>query len=235
MTKVVLPEVGETFISARGLTQKTPMRTTYQNVDLDIKRGSLTSIVAEDRRGKTELLLTLTGHMRHTSGKLSVAGLELPKNEAAIRRIAGMGFFEEVNEVQPLLSLRAVTSAELNLQDKPSGSKATLEYLEAWGFADRAKVKTETLDKYDRVCFGIALGLVGDPALLVVDDIEGDLTLAQGKEIMDMLRRVAHEHGVTVVVACTDYALGKVADVAIPISDAARGQMAAAGEVVMNA
>ena len=57
----------------------------------------------------------------------------------------------------------------------------------------------------------------------------------KGKEIMDMLRRVAHEHGVTVVVACTDYALGKVADVAIPISDAARGQMAAAGEVVMNA
>ena len=41
--------------------------------------------------------------------------------------------------------------------------------------------------------------------------------------------------GVTVVVACTDYALGKVADMAIPISDAARGQMAAAGEVVMNA
>lgn len=235
MTKVVLPEVGETFISARGLTQKTPMRTTYQNVDLDIKRGSLASIVAEDRRGKTELLLTLAGHMRHTSGKLSVAGLELPKNEAAIRRIAGMGFFEEVNEVQPLLSLRAVTSAELNLQGKPSGPKASLEYLEAWGFADRAKVKTETLDKYDRVCFGIALGLVGDPALLVVDDIEGDLTLAQGKEIMDMLRRVAHEHGVTVVVACTDCALGKVADVAIPISDAARGQMAAAGEVVMNA
>ena len=235
MTKVVLPEVGETFISARGLTQKTPMRTTYQNVDLDIKRGSLASIVAEDRRGKTELLLTLAGHMRHTSGKLSVAVLELPKNEAAIRRIAGMGFFEEVNEVQPLLSLRAVTSAELNLQGKPSGPKATLEYLEAWGFADRAKVKTETLDKYDRVCFGIALGLVGDPALLVVDDIEGDLTLAQGKEIMDRLRRVAHEQGVTVVVACTDYALGKVADVAIPISDAARGQMAAAWGVVMNA
>ena len=161
--------------------------------------------------------------------------MELPKNEAAIRRIAGMGFFEEVNEVQPLLSLRAVTSAELNLKGKPSGSKATLEYLETWGFADRAKVKTETLDKYDRVCFGIALGLVGDPALLVVDDIEGDLTLAQGEAIMDMLRRVAHERGVTVVVACTDYALGKVADAAIPISDAARGQMAAAGEVVMNA
>ena len=173
--------------------------------------------------------------MRHTSGKLSVAGLELPKNEAAIRRIAGMGFFEEVNEVQPLLSLRAVTSAELNLKGKASGSKATLEYLETWGFADRAKVKTETLDKYDRVCFGIALGLVGDPALLVVDDIEGDLTLAQGEAIMDMLHRVAHERGVTVVVACTDYALGKVADVAIPISDAARDQMAAAGEVVMNA
>ena len=146
-----------------------------------------------------------------------------------------MGFFEEVNEVQPLLSLRAVTSAELNLKGKASGSKATLEYLETWGFADRAKVKTETLDKYDRVCFGIALGLAGDPALLVVDDIEGDLTLAQGEAIMDMLRRVAREQGVTVVVACTDYALGKVADVAIPISDAARGQMAAAGEVVMNA
>lgn len=235
MAKVVLPEIGETLVSARGLTQKTPMRTTYQNVDLDIKRGSLTSLVAEDRRGKTELLLTLCGHMRPTSGTLAVAGLELPKHEREIRRISGMGFFEEVNEVQPLLSLRAVTSAELNLQGKPSGSKATLAYLDAWGFADRAKAKTETLDKFDRVCFGIALGLAGDPQLLVVDDIEGDLTLAQGKEILDMLRKVAHERGVTVVVACTDYALGKMADAAVPISDAARGQMAAAGEVIMNA
>lgn len=235
MAKVVLPEVGETFITARGLTQKTPMRTTYQNVDLDIARGTLASVVAEDRRGKTELLLTLCGRMRPTAGTLSVAGLELPKNEAAVRRISGMGFIEEVNEVQPLLSLRAVTSAELNLQGKPSGSKATLQYLDAWGFADRAKCKTETLDKYDRVCFGIALGLAGDPALLVVDDIEGDLTLAQGRSILEMLRRVCRERGTTVVVACTDYALGKMADVAIPISDAARAQMAAAGEVVMNA
>lgn len=235
MAKVVLPEIGETFVSARGLMQKTPMRTTYQNVDLDIKRGSLTSIVAEDRRGKTELLLTLCGHMRPTSGTLTVAGLELPKHEREIRRISGMGFFEEVNEVQPLLSLRAVTSAELNLQGKPSGSKATLAYLDAWGFADRAKAKTETLDKFDRVCFGIALGLAGDPQLLVVDDIEGDLTLAQGEAILDMLRKVARERGTTVVVACTDYALGKEADAAIPISDAARGQMAAAGEVIMNA
>ena len=235
MAKVVLPEIGETFVSARGLTQKTPMRTTYQNVDLDIKRGSLTSIVAEDRRGKTELLLTLCGHMRPTSGTLTVAGLELPKHERDISNISGMGFFEEVNEVQPLLSLRAVTSAELNLQGKPSGSKATLAYLDTWGFADRAKDKTEALDKFERVCFGIALGLAGDPQLLVVDDIEGDLTLAQGEAILDILRKVARERGTTVVVACTDYALGKMADHAIPISDAARGQMAAAGEVVMNA
>ena len=235
MAKVVLPEIGETLVVARGLTQKTPMRTTYQNVDLDIKRGSLTSLVAEDRRGKTELLLTLCGHMRQTSGTLTIAGLDLPKHEREIRRISGMGFFEEVNEVQPLLSLRAVTSAELNLQGKPSGPKATLAYLDAWGFADRAKAKTETLDKFERVCFGIALGLVGDPQLLVVDDIEGDLTLAQGEAILDLLRKVTRERGVTVVVACTDYALGKMADVAIPISDAARGQMAAAGEVVMNA
>lgn len=235
MVKAVLPEVGETIISARGLTQKTPMRTTYQNVNLDIARGQLASIVAEDRRGKTELLLTIAGRMRPTSGTLTVAGLPLPKRERAVRAITGMGFIEGVNEVQKLLTLRAVTSAELNLHSKSSGPKATLAYLEEWGFADRAKAKTETLDKFERVRFGIALGLAGDPAVLVVDDIEGDLTLAQGQELLEILRKVAHDRGTTIVVACTDYALGKCADVAIPISDDARGQMAAAGEVIMNA
>ncbi len=235
MVKAVLPEVGETMICARGLTQKTPMRTTYQNVDLDIARGQLATIVAEDRRGKTELLLTLVGRMRPTSGTLTVAGLPLPKRERAVRAISGMGFIEGVNEVQKLLTLHAVTSAELNLHGKSSGPKATRAFLEEWGFADRAKAKTETLDKFNRVRFGIALAFAGDPALVVVDDIEGDLTMAQGQEILEGLRGAAHERGVTVVVACTDYALGKNADVAIPISDAARAQMAAAGEVVMNA
>lgn len=235
MVKAVLPELGEPFVVARGLTQKTPMRATYQNVDLDIPRGALASIVAEDRRGKTELLLTMVGRMRPTAGKLSVSGLELPKNERAIRAITGMGFIEEVNDVQPLLPLWVIASAELNLKEKPSGRKATEAFLSEWGFEDKAKVKAESLDKFDRVRFGVALGMAGDPALLVVDDIEGDLTHAQGKQILSMLHDVAQSHGTTIVVACTDYDLGMHADVVIPISDAARAQMAAAGEVKSNA
>lgn len=225
MRRIDLPKPGQTMVHARGLCQHTPLRSTYQNVDLDIARGSLCSIVAEDRRGKTELLLTLAGRMRHSTGKLFVAGLELPGHAREVRGISGMGFIPGVNDVQPLLSLRTVVSAELNLHQRRSGRDATAEYLERWSFDGRGAQKTESLDRFDMVRFGIALGMAGDPALLVVDDVEADLTAAQSAAILDELAGLAHERGTTVVVACTDALLARRADAAVPISEAARAQM----------
>lgn len=218
------PAMGEPFIIARNLGMSTPLGTAYTGVTLDIAAGEVCSVVAGNGEGKTELLLTLAGRMKPTSGRLEVAGLELPRKRARVRRRSGLGFFEHVNDVQKVLTVRSVVAAELNLYSRRSLPKYVRAYMQDWGLDGFAKAKIETLDRYNYVWLGIALGCVGDPALLVVDDIESELTRHQSIKLLEALRTLARERRMTVVVACTDYDLGRLADKAFPISKSAREQ-----------
>ncbi len=230
MKKPKTVEVGEPLIVARGLTLKMPFRQSYGDVDLDILRGELCAVVAENNMGKTELLLSVAGRMKPTSGTLTVAGWPLPRKRSHVRKMSGMGFFDRVNDIQPVLSVRSVVSAELNLYSRRSGRRSVEQYLEDWGFSHIAKTKVEELDRFTYVRLGIALGMVGDPLILIVDDIESDLTRHESEKLMDELKALAHNRGMTVVVACTDYDLALYADKVVPLSDWARGQEKAVRE-----
>lgn len=223
-------KVGEPLIVAHGLTLGLPFRMSYGNVDLSIPRGSVCAIVAENNQGKTELLLSLVGRMKPTAGTLEVAGYSLPRRRAKVRRMSGMGFFDRVNEVQPVLSVKNVVAAELNLYSLRSGRRATEAFMSEWGLASIAQEKVESLDRFAYVRLGIALGMVGDPLILVVDDIESDLTRHQSLKLMEELKDIAHNRAMTVVVACTDYDLALSADMAVPVSESAREQARAVHE-----
>ena len=230
MKKPKAVEVGEPLIVARGLTLKMPFRQSYGNVNLDVLRGELCAVVAENNMGKTELLLSVAGRMKPTAGPLTVAGWPLPRKRSHVRKMSGMGFFERVNDVQPVLSVRSVVSAELNLYSRRSGRRSVEQYLEDWGFSHIAKTKVEELDRFTYVRLGIALGMVGDPLILIVDDVESDLTRHESEKLMEELKALAHNRGMTVVVACTDYDLALHADKAVPLSEWARGQERAVRE-----
>lgn len=223
-------KVGEPLIVAHGLTLGLPFGVSYGNVDLSIPRGCVCAIVAENNQGKTELLLSLAGRMKPWGGTLEVAGYSLPRRRAKVRRMSGMGFFDRVNEVQPVLSVKNVAAAELNLYSLRSGRRATEAFLKEWGLDSVAKQKVESLDRFTYVRLGIALGMVGDPLILVVDDIESDLTRHQSLKLMEELKDIAHNRAMTVVVACTDYDLALSADMAVPVSESAREQARAVHE-----
>ena len=54
----------DSFITAEGLSQQSPRIQSYHDVNLELAKGQAHAICAEDRSGKTELLLTLAGHRR---------------------------------------------------------------------------------------------------------------------------------------------------------------------------
>ena len=215
------PATGAPFLVAQSLSLKSPVFRAYENVSLSVMRGQVCAVAGENGSGKKELLLTLAGRMRPTSGKLVVGGHASPGHRGRIRKIAGMGFISRVNDVQPALSVRAVVAGELNLYSRRSGRKATAAFLAEWGLEDLAKEKVNSLRQmeYDRL--GIALGMAGSPELLVVDDIEGDLTRAQSEQLMALLKDIARTHATTVVVSVVDPGLAQLADVVVPINGAA--------------
>ena len=199
--------------------------TAYQHVDLALEEGRAHALCAEDKGGKSELLLTLAGRMKPTSGSCTVAGNDICTRAGlrAVRKLASLAFFEHVNDVEHVLRVRTIASAELGLAGKKSGREATMAFLAKWGLDGQADNIIEDLTRYDYDRLGIALAMAHDPKLLVVDDIERDLTEHEERKLCDLLRGLA-TRGVTVVCGVLDYDLASRFDTATCITDEARGQ-----------
>jgi len=193
-------------IEAHGLGLGVRARHAYEHVDVTLEPGQAHAILGKHKSGKTELLLTFAGRMLPTAGECTVDGISVRRlgNLRTIRSFSGLGFFDNVNDVQRVLKVRTVTSAELGLYGKKSGHAATESYLRSWGLDGYADMKIDDLDQFTYVKLGIALGMCGDPRLLVVDDVESDLTEPQTMQLVTMLADLAHGLGITVVCGILD-------------------------------
>lgn len=214
------------LVVAHGLGLRGVRARAYKEVDLDLCAGQAHALCAENKGGKTELLLTIAGRMLPTEGSLRIAGIDARhlRGLDRVRPMAGLGFFDRVNDVERVLRVSTVTSAELSLVGRPSGKEATLAYLDEWGLADKASTVIEDLPRIDYDRLGIALGMAGEPRILVVSDIERDLTEHQSLSLANELCEVAHRTGACVVCGVNDYDLAAVFDTATCITDGARAQ-----------
>ena len=217
------------LVVAQGLGMRGVRGTAYQGVDLDLAAGQAHAICAENKGGKTELLLTLAGRMLASEGSLTIADIDARhlRGLDKIRPLTGLGFFERVNDVERFLRVRTVVSAELSLAGKPSNRAATEEYLSRWGLADCANAVVDDLERCDFDWLGIALGMAGDPVILVVGDIERDLTEHQSNNLADRLCDIAHSKGICVICGVNDYDLAARFDIAYCLTEDARAQRAA--------
>lgn len=213
-------------IHAQALTMKTARMTAYKDINLDLAAGQAHALLAEHKAGKRELLLTLAGHMLASSGELTIGGLNAHsvKGLHTIKKLSGLGWFSHVNELEKVLRVRTCISAELGLMGKKSNRVATDAYLEQWGLLDVAEKNLEELDRMTYDLVGIALGMAGNPKLLVVQEIERDLTELQTLQLIDILYEISHSRGATVVCGMCDYGLASKFDSISCLTEAARAQ-----------
>ena len=219
----------QSLVVARGLGLRGVRSRAYAGVDLDLGAGLAHAICAEHGGGKTELLLTIAGRMLPTEGSLTIAGIDARhlRGLDRVRPMAGLGFFDRVNDVERVLRVGTVTSAELSLAGRPSNKAAAAAYLAEWGLADKARTVIDDLERVDYDLLGIALGMAGDPQILVVEDIERDLTEHQSLKLAETLRDLARRTGACVVCGVNDYDLAAAFDTATCITDDSRAQRAA--------
>lgn len=210
-------EQGGAFIQARGLTLKTPLGTPYENINLNIPRGSYVAVVGEHGSGKTPLLLTLAGRMKFNSGSLSVGGHVLPKERKKVARTVGMSIFSGLNDVEWELKCKTIMAAELEIWGKPHSKADAFDYLNKWGLGHIMEMKVTKLSQIDYDRFGIALGMVNDPAVLVVDDIEDKMDIADRDVISEELLQMAHTQNKIVIVAITEPDAARMADITIKL------------------
>lgn len=195
-----------------------------QDIHLTIGKGELVAVVGPSGAGKTTLVHIIGGLITPDSGEIRVGGQKLSRRSdrsLSKYRNAAVGFiFQNFNLLPQYTALENVM-VPLIVANTPHRKRAKIaaQYLRIVGLADQARHKATELSGGERQRVSIARALVNHPQIIIADEPTGSLDTARGLEIMHILLRLAHEHGITVLMVTHDENLAAKADRIIHIRD----------------
>ncbi len=183
--------------------------TVLQDINLDIADGEFMALMGPSGSGKTTLLNLIAGIDTADSGIIEVGGIDitnLSETELAHWRSANVGFIFQFYNLIPVLT--AFENVELPLTLTSLSKKERKEHarmaLQIVNLADRMDHYPSQLSGGQQQRVAIARAFVTDPALLVADEPTGDLDRVSAREILDLMERLVHELGKTIIMVTHD-------------------------------
>ena len=197
-----------TMVSLRGVTKEfidaTRTVRAVDGVTLDIEKGDVFGVIGYSGAGKSTLVRLINALETPTSGEVVIDGTPITGlPERRLRTIrAGIGFiFQQFN----LLGSRTVASNvayPLRVAHWPKARREArvAELLDFVGLADKARQYPDQLSVGQKQRVGIARALATSPALLLADEATSALDPETTRDVLDLLRRINTELGITIVV-----------------------------------
>src|SRR5262245_36877131 len=196
-------------IGADGLTKRYGAFRAVDDVSLRVGRGEIYAFLGLNGAGKTTTIRMLLGMIQPSAGAAYLLGK--PVHVDARELWAQVGYLVETPHAYPELTVREnleVFRRLRGLRDL-NAVKRIIERLELGAYADR-RAGTLSLGNAQRL--GLAKALLHNPAILLLDEPANGLDPAGVVEIRELLRDLAHEHGVTIFLS--SHLLSEVARIA---------------------
>jgi putative ABC transport system ATP-binding protein len=178
-----------------------------RDVSLEAPAGTVTAVVGPTGSGKTSLLHLLAGLDRPTAGTVTLDGRTLrglDDIELTRLRRDRIGLLLPAASVLPTITVRENVALPLLIARRPPAPDAVDALLERVGLAHRADDRPSQLTAAERQRVALARALIGGPSLLLADEPCGDMDCEEGAHLLLLLREIAHEDGVTVVLFTRD-------------------------------
>jgi heme exporter protein A len=210
------------MIQVKKLVKRFGLKTVLKGMDFSVETGEFVALIGPNGAGKTTFLRILSSLARPSMGIVSVAGYELPKEAAEVRRRLG------VVSHQPLLYVDLTATENLTFYGRmynlPDLSTRIEEVLEMVGLIKRRNDLVRTYSRGMQQRLAIGRAVLHDPDVMLFDEPYTGLDQDASAMLDDVLRTVA-ARGRTVVM--TSHDLARTEDLATRFDVLSRGKVAA--------
>jgi branched-chain amino acid transport system permease protein len=207
--------IGQSLLSAQGVLMQFGGLKALNNVDLQVKRGSIHGLIGPNGSGKSTMMNVLTGIYVPTAGQIEFDGRSLAGRTSSDIALSGIArtfqnvqLFGEMSALQNVMvGLHHSFKSSLidvalhlprYLRENRVNSVRAMGLLRFVGLADLAGEEARNLPYGKQRLLEIARALALDPQLLLLDEPAAGLTAPDIKELLAIIQKI-REHGVTVI------------------------------------
>lgn len=170
-----------------------------QGIDLSVRRGEIVSVIGRNGVGKTTFLRCLMGQLPVTDGRIRFDGEDITRWSPDARARRGIGFVPQGREVFPRLTV----DENLQVGRRSGGADGRRLGDQVLGYFPRLRERlgqtAGTMSGGEQQQLAIARALIGNPALLLLDEPSEGIQPSIVQLICDTLKAVRDELGSTIV------------------------------------
>jgi ABC-2 type transport system ATP-binding protein len=198
----VHPELTTDAITVAGLTKSYGQVQAVRDVTFSVRRGEIVALLGPNGAGKTTTLEVLEGFRARDGGTVEVLGLDPGDKPAARELRERTGLVLQDIAVEPYLTVRETIARQAGYYRAP---RAVPEVISLAGLAGLERRKVKVLSGGQKRRLDLALGLIGNPELLYLDEPTTGFDPAARHDAWDLVRQLRAD-GTTILLTTHDMA-----------------------------
>jgi putative ABC transport system ATP-binding protein len=193
-------------------------------VTMDFRRGESVAIRGRSGSGKSTLLNLIGGIDVPDEGRITVSGVNigaLSERDRTLFRRKNIGFVYQAFNLVPTLTVadNVRLVLELNGVRGEIATRRIVELLDAVGLADRRDSYPDILSGGEQQRVAIARALCHEPAVILADEPTGNLDEANAEVVLELLDRLVHRRGGTLLMATHSTHVASFCDRVVQLHD----------------
>ena len=216
-------------LEAKNLTKVYNHTKVVDNINLQIQEGEIFGFLGPNGAGKTTTILIALGLTEPTSGEISIFGYNSTREPLKVKKITSylpenVGFYEDLTAQE---NLKYITRLN-GIPEKKADAKIE-EVLKNVGLQDVAQVEVGKYSKGMKQRLGMAVVLVKEPKLAILDEPTTGIDPKGVEEILELIVRMSREQYITVLLS--SHLLYQVQKICTKIGIISQGRIVVQGTI----
>ncbi len=214
-------------IQVNGLSKHFGTLKAVDQLDFSVTEGEVFGFLGQNGSGKSTTIRMLLSLIHPTSGSIELFGKPLNKYRDEI--LEEVGAIIERPDLYPYLTAKEHLQLFAKLRNKHVGENSIQDTLVKVGLADRSKDKVQTFSLGMKQRLGIAIALLHNPSLIILDEPTNGLDPQGISDIRNLIKQLAQQEGKTVLVS--SHLLSEIEQMATQIMIIHKGKKVADGPI----